>query len=348
MDKEKVKCEAGKEEGAKNPKKCSIMLREAIRFDYSFVDGEEHTMIPRKVERYEQRRNDGKPTGEWRLTSEIQWLNFTPIFDQEPIVTADLPIQCGCKRIAEGYPTITTDYGSKFELELDVRFNYTSGYSYYSHEYGYERKERRTVRTYKVKLFVDKANSINVAETIDEKTNASIRTYYEAKSSLLHMVTLEKDECKTYNLTLNNSLNWFYVQEIFARRPELFYANQNYSYLREFNLDGLQTQVFEQKVHFRYGGYHYGRTSRKNSNEVPLDGRVLTSHFYPKDAGHWPDNPNQLSIPKRIELGIEGFWWTEYHQMIIDIKSFKTSPDDPVKYDTTKCELKDKKKSKKN
>ena len=338
-DKEKVKCENGKEKGAQNPKKCSITFGDnAVRLDYSFVDKDEHTMVPTKIELYEPETKEKKKTGQWKLRSDIKYLNFTPIFSEEQIVNADLPIQKGCKRQdKESYPKIEADYGQKFVLEFDVLFNATLITYNFSRSL-HEKIINHSVRTYSVKMFVDKANSISVAETIDETTNASIRTYYDLNSHLLHSVTLENNECHTYNLTSNRSLNWWYVQEMFIRRPEIFRANSNYSYLQDFNLDDVPTQVFEKKVY--YGRpFSFGRlTNRKRTNFVSNFGRVLSSQYYPKDTGYWKDNPNGLSIPKRIELGIDTFHPFLYDaHLVIDIKSFKSNPKEEEKYDSSKC-----------
>lgn len=332
-DKDKIKCEDSQEDGAQNPKKCSIMFGNSVRLDYSFVDKAEHTMVPTKIER------SANKTGEWRLTNEIKYLNFTPIFSGEPIVTSDLPIQKGCNRIDnESYPKIQTDYGKRFELELEVLFKYSeSNWNPMN-----EGKLNYTVRSYSVKLHVDKTNSINVAETIDEMTNASIRTYYDEKSHLLHSVTVEDEKCRTYNLTSNSSLNMFYIQELFVRRPKLFNANANFSYLREFSLDDVPTQVFEKSI--VYDSFYYGgkTTTRKRNNSVSTSGRLLTTQYYPKDANYWPDNPNGLSIPKRIEISAHVFKTYAINPLKIDIKSFKSSPEKKEKYDTSKCENMDK------
>lgn len=348
-NKESVKCVDVKEEGAKNPKKCTLSLK-GYRLDYNFVDGDEHTMIPTKIERYKQEMKKGKLTGEWKLRRELKYRKFTPIFAEEQIVTSDLPMQMGCKRVnPENYPKIEADYGTKFELELEVRANFTvlngtEGY-YYS-----PKTMNRTVRTYTVKMVVDKENSINVADTIDEITNASIRNYYDVEGGhLLHSVNLANNECSTYNLSSNWSLNWFYVQEMFVRRPELFQA-KNYSYLSESSLDGVQCQVFEDKMYYYrdyWREYLKKATSRKSNNRVRPSGRVITTHFYPKDSSYWPDNPNKLNIPKRIEISVDTYSSWQFDHLTIDVKSFKSSPTIPEKYDTTKCKEMDKETDKK-
>ena len=339
----KVKCEDGKVEGANNPRKCSILFGDTVRLDYDFVDKtidqEKYTMFPTKIERYALEKIDGRITNKWVLASKIKFLNFTPIFSEEQIVSPDLPIQKGCRRInKENYPTIKTDYGTKFELELQVNFNYSqSNYDYRKRSI----KVNYTARVYPMKLFVNKNDSTSVANTIDEMTNASIRTYYDEKSRFLYSVTLEDNECRTYNLTSNQSLNWFYVQEIFARKSELFHADGNYSYLRELSLNGVPSQVFEKRI--IYPRYKGKPTTRERNNNVPMGGNLISTHYYPKETNYWPDNPNGLSIPKRIEISIDDYYYSlAYHHLTIDIKSFKSSPEDVERYDFSKCQDMDK------
>ena len=338
-DKRTVSCEDRVQPRASNAKNCSIWFQDFLRLDYFFVDSAEYTMIPTKIEVHEAETKNGRPTGRLRLVISVQYLAFTPTFSERPIVSADLPIQKGCKRIRpESYPKIKTDYGTRFELDLQVKFEYLMG--------SYDRfgvlQMKRQVRIYSVKLlmFLDRAGSTSVAETINETTNAPIRTYYDAKSRLLQSVILKSNECRTYNLASNRSLNWFYVQEMFVRRPELFYADRSYSYLREFRLDGLPTRVFEETVRYEHSNHNEKITTRKRNNEVPTNGRVLSSHYYPTDPSHWPKG---LSIPKRIEISMESYFSTRYDNLTIDIRSFSSSPREPEKIDTSRCKDMDKK-----
>lgn len=356
-DKESVRCEDvtdKSKENKKNPVKCSITFNETVRLDYEFVDREEHTMFPEKIESYLQ---NNQTAGGWKLYSKMSYTNFSAIFSEEPIVSTDLPLRKGCTRLdSEGFPQINTDYGSKFELELEVLFNYTAD------RYVIGREPIYSNRTYSVKLYGDTEDSINVADTIDEMTNVSIRTFYNTDSHLLHSVTLEDNQCKTYNLTSNQSLNWFYVQDMFVRKSELFYTKSNYSFLREATVDDKLYQVFEKKFSYikSYSYETYKKlmdktnnstnetvTSRKKNNEVPVDhNRVIATHYFPKDTAHWPDNPNQLSIPQKIELIIfNSFYSNVYSEMIINFKSFKSSPEEIEKYDAAdaKCVDMDKK-----
>ena len=71
-----MKCEDREEAGAKNPKNCSIVFQDFLRLDYSFVDGEEHTMIPTKIERYDKETREGKALDKWQLASVIKYSSF--------------------------------------------------------------------------------------------------------------------------------------------------------------------------------------------------------------------------------------------------------------------------------
>ena len=335
-----------------DPRTCSIRFGETVRLDYGFVSNENYTDYPTNIALFERNQT----TDYWKRTKEFRYSSFIANFGEEPIVNSSLPISHGCRRMSsDNYPKIETDYGTKFELEMEVQLDYEL-----NNDDFYDGSGGEPNRTYPVKMLVDEASSINVADTIDETTNVSIRTYYEAKSHLLYRLNLEDDQCLIFNLSSTKSLNWFYVQELFARRPELFYANENYSYLREFDLNGVPTWVLETAIDYRvWASEDYRRwkegvvresnstdepvTTRRRVNRVPTENnRVMTTHFYPVDSGYWPDNPNQLSIPKRIELTIFGhFHSVGYSRMIIDIKSFKSNPEEYEKYFTTKCNLRD-------
>lgn len=344
-DKERVKCEDVRkaDESKKNPKKCSITFNETVRLDYEFVDREEHTMYPEKIVSYWKNRT----TSEWSINSKLIYLNFTAIFSDEQIVSSDLPLRKGCKRLnTEDFPKIETNYGSRFEMELEVLFNYTTDHGRY-----WERKKLNySLRTYSVKLYTD--GSVNVADTIDETTNASIRTFYNADHSL-HSVTSD-GKCQTYNLTSVKSLNWFYLQEIFVRRPELFYTRNNYSYLRDVTLDDVPYQVFEKKFDYtnrltyealRDPGNSTDQTqatSRKRNNDVPLEhNKVFSTHYY---ANQTDQAENQLSVPKKIELTIfNRFGMGVYSELVINVKSFEPNPEEREKFDASKCVNMDKK-----
>ena len=299
-------------------------------------------MIPTKIERYEQKVKDGNTTGEWELTNQIRYNDFDSIFSKNQMI--EIPIQMGCKRVnPESYPQIETDYGIRFELNLKVLMRYI------------ERTGRKT-RGYSVKLLVDKSNSINVAETSDEATFEAVRSYYDAKSHLQHSVTLEYNKCHTYNLTSDKSINWYYLQEMFARRPELFYADKNYSFLYELKPDeqspnNVSYRVFERT--FRYWEtLRGGVTARKRLNKIPTDRLVRTTHYYAKASDYWPNSPNKLSVPRRIVLGIfddnyttnrysddESFThvYNRIGSIKIDVLSFKLNPEKQEKYDPAGC-----------
>lgn len=196
---------------------------------------------------------------------------------------------------------------------------------------------------------VDRSASINMAETIDEFTNATIRTYYEAKSRLLHSITPKDNKCKSYNLTSDRSLNWFNIQEMFERKPELFNA-RNYSYLHR--TDGeVAYLVFEKEHSYMVWAYDEAceeskrsadrmpTTNRRNCNGVPTrDNYVIATHWYPVDKKHWPDRTGQLSVPKKIRLAIfDSFFYGGVDYLTIDVKSFNANAKRPEKYDTSKC-----------
>ena len=369
-DKSRVKCESTNLDDTElynwtikiDPRKCTISFGQDVRLVYGFVSNENYFDYPTKIV-LNERNTD---TGEWKETKQFKYYSYSPTFAEKQIVSSDLPIGHGCRRLRPGnYPRIETDYGARFELELEVLFDYEDNDDFYD---GSGAKPNRTMRTYTVRLLVDEVNSINMAETIDEVTNTPIRTYYEAKSHLLYSVNQTNGQCSIYNLTSNGSLNWFYVQEMLARRPELFYATKEFSYLREFNLNGVLTQVFEETVDYRvwasedYKQWKEGKKSnstlsstlnsttlsstRSRKNQVPTENnQVMTTHYYPKDPDYWPNNRNHLSIPKRIELTIFGrFHSVGYSLMVIGIKSFKSNPKETEKYylsNKTNCGFKD-------
>lgn len=299
-DKDSVKCEALKDETKKNPKKCSITIvkNETVQLEYSFVDGEQYTMYPEQIEVRSLNET-------W--SHEFIYSNFTASFEGDLPSSTDLPIGKGCRRIPEAeskYPQIQANFGDKFEIEYDVRFKYPdpdASYDYRIRKFG---RMNFTTRTYSGKIFVDKANSINIAEGIDEATNASIRTIYDAKTRLLHQVTIEDNKCTTYNLTSNKTLNWFYLQDSLVKRPELYYAKtsnltgnssgnstsgrhspggfsssryrfgqtDSYSYLQEQNLNDVPCSVFENKIYYfsrNYGDYEERWSWRRNSTASP-------------------------------------------------------------------------------
>lgn len=366
-DKQNVKCEPSKDSTKKNAKKCSITFNETIRLDYSFFDGDEYTMYPEKIEGSAQNRTSGL----WELQAFVAYTNFTAIFGGQPIVNGDLPLGYGCKRAPyarANYPQMRTNFGEKFELEYDVIFRYlerSKSPSYMARRYG---RGNYTSRFYKGKMFVDKANSINIAETIDEITNASLRNFYNTKSHLLHQVTLDDNKCTTFNYTSRRALNWFYPQDSFVKRPELYYAGGNsstnrrpyayysphYSYLQDRDLDGVPCSVFENKIDYSYfydRREWYGRRSnstekpqpkpveRANKNQVRGDFTVITTHWYAKKSSDWPGNSNGLSVPKRIMLTIidDHFMSGGTNFLTIEAKTFSSSPKEFPKYDTSKC-----------
>lgn len=212
-DKQNVKCEQAKGSTKKNAKKCSISFNETIRLDYSFFDGEDYTMYPDRIEGHVKNQTSDV----WELQTSSDYSNFTAIFGGEPIVSTDLPIGYGCRRVPEArrnYPKAQTNFGEKFELEYDATFRYVDRSQYVRSNY--------TKRIYSGKMFVDRENSMNIAETIDEITNASLRTFYNTKSHLLHQVTVDDNKCTTYNYTSRRALNWFYLQVGFTLRNFLF------------------------------------------------------------------------------------------------------------------------------
>ena len=365
-DKTRVKCEATNLADSEyydwavkiDPRKCSITFGETVRLDYHLVSNENFTDYPTKIELHEQEQ------GEWKETREFRYISFNTTFAQEQIVNSDLPVGQGCRRFGRGpYPTVETDYGARFELQLEVRFDYPVELNMDLYD-GSGAAPNRTTRTYPVRLLVDETNSIHMADTVDESTDAPIRTYYEKKSHLLY--SLADGRCSIFNLTSNRSLNWFFVQEMFARRPELFHATPNYSYLRESRLGGVPCQVFEETIDYRaWASDEYKRwkegnksdsterpttsslsTTRSRKNHVPTENNhVVTTHFYPKDPGYWPENAKRLAIPKRIELTIFGrFHSVGRSRMEIDIRSFNPNPKETEKYYLSKktmCDFKD-------
>ena len=372
-DKSKVKCEALKDETKKNPKKCSFTIgpNETLRFDYSFVDGDQYTMYPERIQI--------SPFNGWQqYRFDIVYSNFTTSFGEDHAEIRNLPIGKGCRRVVESkYPQIEANFGDKFEIEYDVHFSYPApdvNYDYRIRRFG---RMNYTTRTYSGKLFVDKANSINIAEGIHEVTNASIRTIYDKKSRLLHQVTVEDDNCTTYNLSSKKApINWFYVQDSVLKRPELYFAKtgnstsnstsgrrssryrfgeiEGYTYLQDQNLNGVPCSVFENKVFYYFRrDYEERRRSRnstapppthqkrENKNKLRGSEHVIATHWFAKESNNWPGNSNGFAVPKRIKMIISDDPFSDVGGGIgflkIDVKTFTSTPKEPPKFDTSKC-----------
>lgn len=84
-NKDAVKCEDEKDAKKKNPKKCTITFKDKAKVEYHFVDKDGQTMIPEKVVAYEKQGKD------WKVQTEVNYLEFKPSFDAKPIVNASLP-----------------------------------------------------------------------------------------------------------------------------------------------------------------------------------------------------------------------------------------------------------------
>ena len=235
----------------------------------------------------------------------------------------------------KNYPRITTNYGSdRFEFNYEVKFNY-------SHKY---------TRTYSGKMQVNQANALNIAETIDEITNASIKTIYDTASHMLYQINLDDDKCVAHNLK-NKSINYFYIQDSFVKKPELYYTKSfRYSYLGEYKVDDVDCLVFEEKFRVRpefddldYYENETNESTRKNKNNLdPIT--IMSTHYYPKKSNYWSSEA-KLSVPKRIEIrlfvdlflyGMEGRVG-ELGRLTIDLKSIDSNAKEQDKYDTTKC-----------
>lgn len=350
--KESVACVDVGDKSKKNPKKCSISFNDTIRLDYNFVDKDEHTMYPEQIACYFKNQT----TDDWTLVIKHVFLHFTPIFTDEPIVSANLPIGYGCERLnGENYPRIESDYGRRFEFDQDAVFNYMQKME--NRKKMFDEWGEELSRSYSNKMYVDLDASINVADTIDEVTNKSIRIIYNTTSHLLHSVRLEDGKCFTYNQTSNSSLNWFYVQDSFVRRSELYFMktnyperrmsydenSANYSYLGEYELDGKPALVFEKRFNFhrsRFFDRSKQKSNRPNKNGLPSSGIVISTHYYPKDKNYWPGGSTKLVVPKKIEIRIfDGyvFHLQEIGHLSINMKSFNPNPKAFEKYDTSKC-----------
>ena len=285
-------------------------------------------------------------TGAWKESKRLDYLSFKPIFNEVSIVNLNLPYGLGCRRFnPEKYPQILSNYGKRFELEHSIQFNYTS----------LEKKDKRLakknnfIRFYTSKIYVDLDSSSNVADTIDEFTNASIRNIYNT-NHLLHSIDSTNDKCVTYNLTSSNKeINWFYVQESFVKKPEIFYTSSKYSYLGEHKIDDVQYLVFEKSL-FIYKPDDYLKkgknnsttnlkSQRKNKNGLKCE-RAISTHFYPKEIGSWSGNSNELLVPKRIEIRLFNSTRRDFiSKLTLDVNNFSESPKEPEKYDTSKCTL---------
>lgn len=346
MNKESVKCSDEPDENKKGLKKCSILFEESIRLDYYFVEKDGHTMYPDKLYGFSKNTT----SGEWQLAAKFTYLKFMPNFGEEQVVNSDLPIGLGCQRLDPvNYPRPATNLSRKFELEYDVTFNYINQKQNLSAlNYRNLAEELKYVnRTYSGKMYVDMDKSLNIADGIDELTNASIRSYYNTKKHMLYTVNLADDSCVAYNHSANNSntLNWFYVQDSFVKRPNYFGA-KNYSFLREHRIGDVPCLVFEKKFNaVRSLGFGFDFFSKKksrgdvrpNQNDVVADDYVISTHYQPKDPNYWSGN---TAVPKRIEIQILHYLpRTHFHiisYLTIDVKSLNLNSVFST-YDTSKC-----------
>ena len=307
-------------------------------------------MYPEKISGYAK----NVTTGDWNLNIQVTYLNFNSLFGQESIVSLNLPIGFGCKRQNhENYPKHQPKFGDRFEVEQEVLFNYqdqtvikdrrnaTTNYTHTSIIRG------NIIRTYSNRMYVDLVESINVADTIDEVTNVSIRTFYDTKTNLLHSVSLDDDKCSTYNLTSDKSINWFYIQDTFVKKPQLYYMENNFTYLGEYNVGDVPCLVFEKEFYIhrmrsedgRYRRYpnstNQRKTSRKNKNNIGPR-LVLSTHYYSKDANYW--SAKSVSVPLKIEFRFREFYFGDIRDnMTINFRSFSANPKKREKYDSSKC-----------
>ena len=246
----------------------------------------------------------------------------------------------------KNYPRIITNYGSdRFEFNYEVKFNYST----------YERTKYKYVknnftRTYSGKMQVNQANALNIAETIDEITNASIKTIYDTASHMLYQINLDDDKCVAHNLKSNKSINYFYIQDSFVNKPELYYTKSfRYSYLGEYKVDDVDCLVFEEKFNYRtsqFGGSYYyenrnatkNESTRKNKNNLtPIS--IMSTHYYPKESNYWSSEA-EIFVPKRIEIRLFDMFRyrkSELGRLTIDFISIDSNAKEQDKYDNTKC-----------
>lgn len=344
-NKEAVKCN----DEPDKTRKCSISFEEVenfrVKLDYYFLEKDNHTMYPEKVFGFLKTNS----SGEWQLAAKFNYLKFAPIFGEQQIVSSDLPIGLGCRRIDPmNYPRPATNRPRRFELQYNVTFNHIdmkqnlSAYNYRE----LSKVLKYLTSNYSGKMYVDLDNSLNIAEGIDEVTNGSTRSYYNTKTYELHTVNLTDHSCTTYNHSANNSntLNWFFVQDSFVKRPK-YYRADNYSYLREHKLGDVPCLVFEKKfdswlsLGFGFDFFSKKETRqgvRANRNNVVADDYVIVTHYQPKDPSYWPGNTGKLVVPKRIEIQILHYLRTISY-LTIDVNSFNPNPTNFTKYDISKC-----------
>lgn len=352
-DPKSVKCEQSK----KATRICVITYKNSVRLNYTLVDGGGYTMYPQKIK--VTKRNE--TTGEWRQHLKVTYQSLNWTTDGKLFESSDqrrlLPIRRGCTHLnAERYPKIQTSYGNKFELRLRVVYNYTD-------ERGWEEEDDENLYwNQTVLMLADRNGSINIAEWFEEANNVSIRSFHYTNSNLIHKVV--DGQCVAYNLTSTESQRSFLIQNLFVRESELLFTRNNYSFLREITENNVSMLVFERPFdyptgigYFDYERWRKKPSSEKSSSPKPPSlkeshknrkqylhaveyNRVIATHFYPKDARQWPNNPDRLTVPKRIELII--YWHDRYsafelHHLTIHIESFKPITKKLQKYDAAKC-----------
>lgn len=336
--KEKVLCTDLKDKNKKNPKKCSISSQDSFKIDYQLVDRESHTMYPEQISIYGKTRN----ATDLQLIVKYTFVDFKPIFGGEQVISSNLPIGFGCRRLnSKNYPKIESKYGNRFELDQEIAFNYQIERDPSSKSQTYCSEK------YSNRMYVDLDKSMNSAETIDEDTKQPIKTIYDLKTNLLYSIN-SKGVCVAYNLRSMKSLNWFYIQDSFVKFAPLHYANSSYSYTGEYEIDDKQYLIFEKKFRFESTYYAWqanrdakqrSTTKRKNKNGLQNFDWILATHYYPKDS--WSGNSNGLLVPERIEIRFLYLGFIEKGNLSIRIKSVASSSKGYKKYATKNCKLVD-------
>lgn len=299
---------------------------------------------------------------------------FSPVFDEESMISTKLPIGLGCDRkenFHKFYPQLDPTYGvndNEFLIKQDVTFSYfetnetDKNPCKYCDIDNYKKKPNLLTRTYSNEMYVNQNKSINIMKTIDEFDSHAIKMVYNYEKAYEHTVyriNLEDDKCLSHDLPWNHSTNYFYIQDIFVNKNEIFYSNvsrtyndyryryyafsNHFTYLGDYKINDIDYLVFE-KVVYTDGLNCYkcfrNRTSYFEQNEVFKNknliqpSKVIATFYYDRSVY---STEKKRQIPSKIELRLAVNGFDIIANLTIDITSLEDDLQSYEKYDVSKC-----------
>lgn len=313
-----VECVDEKGAKKKNPKKCTLTIKEKTKIEYHFEDKDQYTMYPNKIVVSNQKEKN------WTLFRQFDYLNFEPSFDAKPILTSNLPIGFGCKRLNRlEYPQITPFFGNQFETDLNVTVTHIDLDSKMRHN-----KTIYLQRQITVKLNVNLNDSIIMADADDKQSNTSARVMVDLKDKMVYAL-INSQMCVKISANKEKGLNLAKIEEEIIKNAN----KSNYSYLGEYNVGDVPCLVFEAKEKINQ--------TEKNPNGTTIKGpdTLIATDYYPKDKKYW--STNNLEIPilsEQTALNYEDHRRPlEFAKVTINFKTFESKPKSIKKFDTSKC-----------